>query len=100
VKKRLMMNVMTLRQSYERREIIEVKWISDDRNLADSMIKSKESLALKQIININRIRLDSIEWVKRANQNESDETSWDDELNCTIVFHFEEIRVLISIICS
>jgi hypothetical protein len=88
VEKRLMIDVMALRQSYERREIIEVKWIDESNNLADSMIKTgfKAFSALEQIIDINRIRLDSIEWVKRANQNESDETNWDDELNCTIVF--------------
>jgi cytochrome c oxidase subunit IV len=99
VEKRLMIDVMTLRQSYERREIIEVKWIDESNNLVDSMIKTsfKAFSALKQIIDINRIRLDSIEWMKRVNQNEnikhkieSDETNWEknDELNCTIVFSF------------
>jgi hypothetical protein len=67
-----MMNIMALRQSYERHEIIEIRWISDDHNSADSMTKSelKASSALKQIIDINRIRLESIEWMKRANQSE------------------------------
>jgi hypothetical protein len=91
VEKRLMIDVMILRKSYERREIIEIKWIDESNNFVDSIIKTsfKAFLALKQIIDINRIRLDSIEWVKRANQNESDETNWDDELNnCTIVFSF------------
>ncbi len=62
VKKRLMMNVMIMRQSYERREIIEVKWISDDHNSADSMTKSglKASLALKRVIDINQIKLNSV----------------------------------------
>jgi uncharacterized protein (UPF0305 family) len=92
-----MIDVMALRQSYERREIIEVKWIDESNNLVDSMIKTnfKSFSALKQVIDINRIRLDSTEWVKRVNQGEnikhkteSDETKWekDDELNCTIAF--------------
>jgi hypothetical protein len=66
VKKRLMMNVMILRQSYEKREIIEIKWIYEINNLVDSMTKIKSSSALKTIIDINRINLDTIEWVKRA----------------------------------
>jgi hypothetical protein len=64
--KRLMMNVMTLRQSYERREITEIKWIHESNNPADSMTKIKSFSALKTIIDINRINLDTTEWVKRA----------------------------------
>jgi hypothetical protein len=44
--KRLMIDVMCLRQAYERREIMEVKWIKGSSNLADSMIKAKSSSAL------------------------------------------------------
>jgi hypothetical protein len=70
VKKRLMMNVMTLRQSYERREITEIKWIHESNNLVDSMTKIKSSSTLKTIIDINRINLDTIEWVKRITAKE------------------------------
>jgi hypothetical protein len=66
VKKRLMMNVMILKQSYERREITEIKWIHESNNSVDSMTKNKSSSTLKTIININRINLDTIEWMKRA----------------------------------
>ncbi len=73
VEKRLMIDVMALRQSYERREITEVKWIDGSNNPADSMIKtgSKASSALRQVIDTNRIKLDSTEWMKRANQDEN-----------------------------
>jgi hypothetical protein len=70
VEKRLMMNVMTLRQSYERREITEVKWIHESNNPVDSMTKSKSFSALKTIIDINRINLDTIEWVERTTAKE------------------------------
>ncbi len=62
IEKRLMMNVMILRQSYERRKITEVRWISDDHNFADSMIKSgsKTFSALKKMIDINQIKLNSV----------------------------------------
>ncbi len=66
VKKRLMMNVMILKQSYEKREIIEIKWIHESNNFVDSMTQSKSFSTLKTIIDINRINLNTIEWVKRA----------------------------------
>ena len=53
--KRLMIDVLSLRQSYERREISEVKWIdksddsdSTDSNPADALTKGKASPALKK----------------------------------------------------
>ncbi len=91
VEKRLMMNVMILRQSYERRKITEVRWISDDHNLADSMIKVKLFTTLKIVIDTNRIKLNSVEWVKRiiqSNQSNDqrdemikqwDESDWSDQ---------------------
>jgi hypothetical protein len=64
-KKRLMIDVMRLRQLYERREIIEIKWIHDHNNSIDFMTKVKASSVLKTIIDENRINLDTTEWVKR-----------------------------------
>lgn len=64
--KRLMIDVMSLRQSYERREVTEVKWIHGHNNPADSMTKAKVSSALKTVIDTNRINLDMTEWVERA----------------------------------
>jgi uncharacterized protein (DUF1778 family) len=61
-----MIDVMTLRQFYERREIIEMKWMHEINNLVDFMIKSKSSSALKTLIDINQINLDIIEWIERA----------------------------------
>jgi hypothetical protein len=65
--KRLMIDVMCLRQSYERREITEVKWIDGDSNPADSMTKSKASTALKKLIDTNYLELQTMEWVERTN---------------------------------
>ena len=45
--KRLMIDIICLHQSYERREITKVKWINRDSNPADAMTKSKPSSALK-----------------------------------------------------
>jgi hypothetical protein len=63
--KRLMIDVICLRQAYERREIAEVKWIKGESNPADSMTKLKPTNALKRLINTNTIQLDVEEWVER-----------------------------------
>jgi hypothetical protein len=64
--KRLMIDVMCLRQAYERREIAEVKWIKGDTNPADSMTKNKPTNALKTLIDTNRVQMDVEEWVERT----------------------------------
>ena len=63
--KRLMIDIMCLRQAYERREVAEVKWIKGESNLADAMTKSKASNALKTLINTNTLQLEVEEWVER-----------------------------------
>ena len=64
-KKRLMIDVMNLRQSYERRKMTKVKWIDDDNNLVDFMIKVKSSSILKTLIDINQINIKTTKWIKR-----------------------------------
>jgi hypothetical protein len=61
-----MIDILCLRQSYERREIAEVKWISGTSNPADALTKSKASTALKQLIDTNTVQLETVEWVERA----------------------------------
>src|SRR6266498_689015 len=51
--KRLIVDLMCLRQSYERREIAKIKWINGNSNPADAMTKSKLCLALKLLVDIN-----------------------------------------------
>ena len=63
--KRLMIDVMGLRQAYERRQITKVKWINGESNPADAMTKGKPCIALSRLINTNRIKLQAIGWVKR-----------------------------------
>ena len=78
-----MIDVMSFRQSYKRREVTKIKWIYSHNNPADSMTKSKASTALKTVIDTNRINLDTIEWVERANniKNKGTETSLASENN-------------------
>jgi hypothetical protein len=63
--KRLIINVMCLRQAYERREIAEVRWIKSDSNPADAMTKSKTTNALQALIDSNILTMDTEEWVER-----------------------------------
>jgi hypothetical protein len=63
--KRLMVDLMCLRQAYERREVAEVKWIDGDSNPADAMTKAKPCQALKNLIDTNLARLKATEWVER-----------------------------------
>lgn len=67
--KRLMVDLMSLRQSYERREITHIRWIRADSNPADVMTKSKCSNALKRMMDTNNIIIDSYEWVERNLDN-------------------------------
>lgn len=63
--KRLMIDIMSLHESYEKREITEIMWIEGNSNPADAMTKSKASSALKQLIDTNKIELKVTEWVDR-----------------------------------
>ena len=64
--KRLMIDLLCLRQSYERREIAEVKWIDGNTNPADAMTKGKPCSALKALLDMNKIDLKVTEWVERG----------------------------------
>jgi hypothetical protein len=92
-----MIDVMTLRQFYERREITEMIWIHDINNSVDSMIKTKSSSALKTMIDTNKINLNTTEWVKRAREivNQGKKTrqknGWDEK------FQKDESKECISI---
>jgi hypothetical protein len=64
--KKLMIDLMCLRQSYERREIAEIRWIDENINSADAMTKSKFCNALIKLIDTNIIELKITEWVERT----------------------------------
>jgi hypothetical protein len=68
IEKRLMMNLMCLRQSYERREIAEIRWIDENINSIDAMTKINSCQALTKLIDTNIIDLRTTAWVKRMNE--------------------------------
>ena len=63
--KRLMIDIMALRQSYERREITEVRWIDGKDNPADAMTKSTPNKALEMFIDSNQLSVRVEGWVQR-----------------------------------
>ena len=65
VEKRLIIDIICLRQAYERREITEVKWIKGESNPADLMTKGKLLNALKRLIDTNTLEMEVKEWVER-----------------------------------
>lgn len=65
--KQLIVDVMSLCQSYKQQEITKVKWIYRYHNPADSMTIAKLSPALKILINLNCTNIYITEWVQRVN---------------------------------
>ncbi|KAI0994393.1 hypothetical protein K3495_g13789 [Podosphaera aphanis] len=55
--RRLMIDIMALRESYERREITEIRWVHGDDNPADAMTKSSPNSALKRFIDGNKLSI-------------------------------------------
>jgi hypothetical protein len=55
--KRLIINIMVIRPTYERQKMRNIRWINNKDNPADAMIKRTFNYALKKLININRLYL-------------------------------------------
>jgi hypothetical protein len=64
--KHLIIDIMALHQSYERRELMEIRWINGQDNPADAMIKSNLNKALEKFITTNRLQVRVEGWVKRG----------------------------------
>jgi hypothetical protein len=63
--KRLMIDIMAIRQSYERRELLEIRWINGLDNPADAMTKATPNKALETFVSTNQIQIRVEGWVKR-----------------------------------
>lgn len=65
--KRLMVDIMTIRKSYECRELSEIRQINGDDNPTDAMIKVNPTKALETLIKANKLKIRVKRWVKRDN---------------------------------
>lgn len=74
-----MIELQALRQSYERREITEIRWICGEGNPADSMTKGKANRALEKLVDNNQLTVRLEAWVDRkadrGKSQESEETA-------------------------
>ena len=66
--KRLMIDIMALRQSYQRREITEIRWINGKDNPVDAMTKSSPNCALKDFIDNNKLTIRMEGFVERPQE--------------------------------
>ena len=57
MEKRLLIDVMSLRESYEKREIREIRWINGKHNPADAFTKKAGNNTLSQLIRTNRLTI-------------------------------------------
>jgi hypothetical protein len=73
--KRLMIDIIALRQSYERREITEIRWIDGKDNLADTMTKSTPNKALEKLIDTNQLGVRVEGWVQRKEVDSTEEVN-------------------------
>ena len=64
--KRLMIDNIALREMYERRELVNMRWISGNSNPADAMTKRSPNKAMQKLIDDNQLTINVEEWVKRS----------------------------------
>ncbi|KAK1993149.1 hypothetical protein LX36DRAFT_730585, partial [Colletotrichum falcatum] len=64
--KRLIINIMALRQSYKRREIYKIRWIQGDNNPVDAFTKATPNKALEGLILTRRLNIRMNGWVSRT----------------------------------
>jgi hypothetical protein len=71
-KKRLMIDIMAIRQAYEQKNVFEIRWINDQNNPANAITKAKPNRALSNLIDTNRLRLKVQKWVHQGPEKDSD----------------------------
>ena len=57
--KQLIVDLMCLRQSYERREIMKIRWIDGNSKSANTITKAQPCTALQDLIDTNTISLNT-----------------------------------------
>jgi hypothetical protein len=60
-----MIDIMALREAYERGELKDIRWIDGRDNPADSMTKSGSNNAIEVLIDTNELELRIQGWVNR-----------------------------------
>ena len=63
--KRFIINLIALKQSYENREIDDIRWIYGICNPVDAIIKTSPNEAIRTFVKDNQIDLKLEKWVKK-----------------------------------
>jgi hypothetical protein len=63
--KRLIIDILALRQLYERRKIAEIRWIHNRDNPANAFTKAIANNSLKQLVSTNKLVVRMKEHIKR-----------------------------------
>ena len=66
VEKRLMIDIIALRESYERHEIHTIRWINSTDNLIDAITKRAPNAALIRFVDTNETTIRVEGWVQRG----------------------------------
>ena len=64
-----MIDIMALREAYERSELMDIRWIDGRDNPADSMTKAGSNLAMEYLIDHNQLKLQVQGCVNRTKLN-------------------------------
>ena len=91
-KKRFMIDIMCLKKIYEKREIIEIKWINEKNNLIDVMIKKNFCDVLKRFISTNIINVKTSKWIERKKSSNQFDTKIDENFAFFINHHSSKIK--------
>ena len=67
--KRLMIDILAIRQSHEKRELTEIRWINGNDNPADAMTKLNPNKSLQVFIDTNKLNIRIDVWVQRNTNN-------------------------------
>jgi hypothetical protein len=73
--KRLMIDIMSLRESYEKREINEIRWINGKDNPADAFTKKTANQALSKLVRTNKLTVGIEASVDRLDQRTNDQNT-------------------------
>jgi hypothetical protein len=64
--KRFIIDIIAIRESYENRELFEIRWINSQNNPADIITKSNPNKIFETFIDTNSLRIRVERWVKRG----------------------------------
>jgi hypothetical protein len=64
--KRLIIDIMSLRQSYERKKITEIKWIHNQDNPANALTKAAANKAMERLVSFNKLNVRIKGYVEKA----------------------------------